>query len=233
MPHSPETGAAAQRTLLSPATACPQVSEAMHELAESFSRAIDAKDSFTKDHSDQVAELSFELALTMGMPYEFAEIVHIAGHLHDIGKIGVPDNILSKAGALSEQEWMQLKMHPQIGYNILAPVQAMAGIGAPDMVRAHHERFDGKGYPYGLKGADIPLGGRIIALADSLSAMMQHRPYRQPLSFEYACAEVERCSGKQFDPEVAAAFWRIKDRAYELLTAQNDSTPVGRKIRAA
>ena len=180
--------------------------EVLHQFAESLGEAIDAKDPFTSLHSGEVAEAAHILALFMGLSYAEADHIHIAGHLHDIGKIGVPDDILKKTGPLDDGEWAILKRHPDAGADILRPVAALLETGIVDMVRYHHERYDGNGYPARLKGKDIPLGARIISLADSLSAILQNRPYRPARSFEFAVSEIRKNSGSQFDPQVVDAF---------------------------
>jgi HD-GYP domain-containing protein (c-di-GMP phosphodiesterase class II) len=196
---------------------CPSVSAVVHEMSESFGRAIDAKDPFTKNHSDEVAVVSQALALVMGFSPQRADAIHIAGHLHDIGKIGVPDSVLGKTTPLLPEEWELIKKHPDTGAAILAPVEAMACLGVPELVRCHHERFDGRGYPRKLAGGDIPLGARIIAVADSLSAMLQGRSYRDGMAFDDACREIERCAGAQFDPAVVSAFLDTREHVRQMM----------------
>ncbi len=184
----------------------------VHVFAESLGNAIDAKDHCTRSHSEEVAILSQAIGQQLGLPPSQADILHIAGHLHDIGKIGIPDAILKKRGALTDPEYRTIKKHPQMGAEIIEPLTSLMGNDAvAKMVLHHHERFDGKGYPHGLAGGDIPLGARIIAVADALSAMLQERPYRPPMSFGAAANEVARCSGSQFDPRVVEAFLDIQD----------------------
>ncbi len=202
---------------------CPRVSRIVHEMSESFGRAIDAKDPFTKNHSDETAVIAQAVASAYGLSSEMCHVIHIAGHLHDIGKIGVPDCVLTKAGALSEEEWCLVRKHPVTGAAILSPVRAMARMGIPELVLCHHERFDGRGYPRNLSGEHIPLGARIIALADSLSAMLQQRTYRKGMDFEDACREIARCAGTQFDPEVASVFFSIRGEAGGLLEGVRSS----------
>ena len=189
----------------------------VHQLAESLGRAIDAKDSHTMAHSEEVAEVSKFLAAAMGLPRDDVVCVHVAGHLHDIGKIGVPDAVLGKPGRLEPAEWRQMQAHPAIGADILAPLDCLARTGIVEMVRAHHERFDGSGYPAGLKGRDIPLGARVISVADSLSAMLQTRPYRPAMGFAEAQRVLVRCAGSQFDPDVVDAFLAVADDVRQLL----------------
>ncbi|EFL52290.1 metal dependent phosphohydrolase [Solidesulfovibrio fructosivorans JJ]] len=192
------------------------VMAAVHELAASLGRAIDAKDPHTLAHSEEVAEVARVLARSLGLSSPEADIVHVAGHLHDIGKIGVPDAVLCKPGRLTEAEWDRMRAHPAIGAEILAPLSCLSGLGVVEMVAAHHERFDGGGYPLGLAGRAIPIGARIIAVADSLSAMLQSRPYRPAMTFEAARAELLRCRGAQFDPDVVAAFLAAQDVVRQL-----------------
>lgn len=193
------------------------VTEIIHQLAESLGKAIDAKDTYTLAHSEEVAIISQALALAMGLGHQAADIIHVAGHLHDLGKIGVPDDILAKTSALTPKEWLAIRKHPDMGADILAPIACLRDCGIVDMVRAHHERFDGNGYPQGLKGGHIPLGARIISVADSLSAMLQSRPYRQAKTFDEACREIIKGTSSQFDPDVVKAFMSIRDRLRDLV----------------
>ena len=172
-----------------------------HELAESLGRAVDARDRRLFQHSAVVADLSSLLAQAHGLTPRQAEMVHMAAHLHDVGKIGIPDSILLKPGPLTDNEWEIMRTHPKMGSDILKPVKVFCGRpGVCEIVLAHHERFDGSGYPYGLRGNDIPLGARIVAVADALSAMTEERPYRRSLSLDEAVEEVVRSSGRHFDP---------------------------------
>ncbi|WP_338325284.1 HD-GYP domain-containing protein [Pseudodesulfovibrio senegalensis] len=184
----------------------------VHQLAESLGNAIDAKDHCTRSHSEEVAVITQAIGLQMGLSPRSADILHIAGHLHDIGKIGIPDSILKKRGPLTDEEFAVIKQHPAMGAAIIEPVTCLSGKnGIMKMVLHHHERFDGRGYPDGLAGEDIPLGARVIAVADSLSAMLQDRPYRRARDYENAVAEIERCAGTQFDPRIVSAFMEVRD----------------------
>lgn len=185
---------------------CGAITTEIHQFAESLGQAIDARDHFTRLHSEEVAILSHILALALGLPPALADRIHIAGHLHDLGKLAVPDAILLKQGPLTAEEWAVVRRHPSVGAEIIAPVDYLAQSGIAAMVRNHHERFDGGGYPDGLSSQEIPLGSRIIALADSLSAMLQPRPYRAPLSFAEAMDEVDHNAGSQFNPQLVRVF---------------------------
>jgi HD-GYP domain-containing protein (c-di-GMP phosphodiesterase class II) len=192
-------------------------------MSESLGQAIDAKDTCTKNHSDEVAIIAHTLALEMGLPPYQADIIHIAGHLHDIGKIGLPDYVLSKPGPLTREEWLLVKKHPAMGAAILSPVKAMAMMRVPELVLCHHERFDGGGYPRGLRGAGIPLGARILSVADSVSAMLQRRPYREAKDFGDVCREILNGSGTMFDPWVVEAFLAVRDTVHSLVLFTRES----------
>ncbi|MCG8686862.1 MAG: HD-GYP domain-containing protein [Desulfobacterales bacterium] len=211
--------------LIHPTHQCPQrttiATKVLHQFSESLGTAIDAKDPCTSLHSEEVAEVAHFIALAMGLSASEADLIHVAGHLHDIGKIGIPDAVLMKKTPLNESDWKYIRCHPDVGADILRPVEALAESGIVDMVRYHHERFDGKGYPCGLEGEAIPLGARIIALADTLSAILQNRPYRPAQDFEDAVAEIINCSGTQFDPDVVSAFLKIKKEVYSMLQYLN------------
>lgn len=175
----------------------------LHQLAEALGNAVDARDQDTHRHSWDVAEIAKLLVTALGADASLVDKVHLAGHLHDIGKIGIPDAILKKTGRLDDQEWLMMRQHPVIGEAIIRPVAILSGPdGVAEMIRHHHERFDGQGYPDRLHGTAIPLGARIIAVADTLSALLQHRPYRPGTSFSEAVEEIVCCSGSQFDPDI-------------------------------
>lgn len=171
---------------------------------------IDAKDEYTKGHSQRVSEYSAALAAELGMSEEDVERVRYIGLLHDIGKIGVPDAILNKPGRLNNTEFSLMKLHTIVGGEILKDINSMddLDVGA----KYHHERYDGKGYPEGLKGGEIPSVARIIGIADAYDAMTSHRIYRKRLSDEAVREEIARCAGTQFDPQFAEAFLRLLDQ---------------------
>lgn len=168
--------------------------------------ALEAKDKYTSGHSQRVADIAAAIAREMGLTPQIVDKVQLAGLVHDIGKIGVRALILNKPSRLSEEELEHVQTHPGIGEHILVPIA-----GDEDflrLVRGHHEHYDGTGYPDGLKGSQIPLGARIMAVADAYEAMTSERPYRIALSDEEAHAELERCRGTQFDPDVIDTFFR-------------------------
>ncbi|WP_147819341.1 HD-GYP domain-containing protein [Salidesulfovibrio onnuriiensis] len=184
-----------------------QLLDTLHQFAESLGEAIDAKDPCTRFHSEQVAEVSAAIAREMGLSDHDVRMIHIAGHLHDIGKIGIPDAILRKTNFLTSTEWEHIRTHPELGAIIVRPVEAFSPPGGvADIILHHHELYDGSGYPYGRSGTDIPLGSRIITVADALSARMQHRPYRQGARFDVAVRAILHCAGTHYDPLVVSAF---------------------------
>jgi HD-GYP domain-containing protein (c-di-GMP phosphodiesterase class II) len=170
--------------------------------AHALAAAVEAKDEYTAGHATRVTDYALTIAECTGNidPVRF----RLAGDLHDVGKIGVPDNVLNKAGRLSDEEFDLVKKHPVTGAHILQPLiddQMVLGV-----VRWHHERWDGNGYPDQLRGEAIPLPARVLAVADTLDAMTSHRAYRKGLPWPDVVAEIRRCSGAQFDPEVVRAF---------------------------
>lgn len=172
--------------------------------------AIDAKDAYTRGHSDKVVAIAVAIAGHMGLDSDVIRRIRDAGYLHDIGKIGTPDSVLSKEGPLTDEEMTAMRLHPGNSQQILK--QALVAEDVKDMIRHHHERYDGSGYPDELAGGDIPLGSRILCVADAFEAMTSNRPYRGRLSEQEAVDELKRWSGKQFDPEVVEAFLKIMDK---------------------
>lgn len=193
---------------------CYKASEVLADRQELYSgsvnslvASINAKDSYTQQHSLNVASYATILARELKLSAKDVRAVNILARLHDVGKIGVRDDILNKSTSLNEEEFGIMRMHPVIGARILANIKAMRKHIA--IVRNHHERFDGKGYPDGLKGEEIPLAARILSVADSFDAMTTTRPYRAALSHREAIIELEKNQGTQFDPLVVEAFVRI------------------------
>jgi diguanylate cyclase (GGDEF)-like protein len=171
--------------------------------AASLARAVDSRDAYTGSHSDRVASLSAQIAEQLGLSPDEIELTRLAGSLHDLGKLAIPEEILRKPASLTDAERLVLERHPQIGYRML---ESLGVDPIADWVLHHHERWDGTGYPDGLAGERIPLGARIIFVADAFDAMTSDRLYRPALSVDEAVAETERCAGTQFDPEIVNAF---------------------------
>ncbi|MGA2442153.1 MAG: HD-GYP domain-containing protein, partial [Tepidisphaeraceae bacterium] len=191
----------------------------MMGLLHSLTSAVDAKDAYTCGHSERVALLGRQLSLEAGMGEAFGERVYMTGLLHDVGKIGVPESVLQKTGRLTPEEFEQMKKHPAIGARILQDIKQISDL-IPGVLH-HHERFDGRGYPAGLIGENIPLMGRIICLADCFDAMTSNRTYRKAMPLEVALTEIRRCSGTQFDPSLTEAFLRIGAEKFRQLLAAN------------
>lgn len=177
--------------------------EARLRAAATLAYAVDARDAYTGSHSHAVGELAAEIATRLGLSSEDIQLVRLAGRLHDLGKLAIPEEILRKPGALSDSERLVLERHPQIGFRML---QSLGVEPIASWVLHHHERWDGKGYPEGLGGERIPLGARIIFVADAFDAMTTERVYGTRVSPAQALAELEHCAGTQFDPTVVAAF---------------------------
>jgi putative nucleotidyltransferase with HDIG domain len=172
-----------------------------------LTRAIEARDPYTRGHSARVTALAEEVARRLGWSVEQLTALRIGGPLHDIGKLAVSDDVLRKEGRLDPEELDQIREHPTIGARILLRMAALRE--AIPYVLYHHERWDGNGYPSGKSGEEIPVEARVLAVADAFDAMTSDRPYRRALSREQALAEVERCAGTQFDPEIARIFLEV------------------------
>lgn len=172
-----------------------------HDLIDSIIAALEARDQYTANHSRRVSDMTEQVCIILGMSEEQYESIHIAAHVHDIGKIGIPDAILSKTEKLNDEEWAYIKMHPQIGADILNKSKSLKTLS--EIVLHHHERWDGTGYPSGLKKHNIPWGARVVAICDSIDAMMSHRVYRKTLSSKQCKQEICKYSGKMYDPRIA------------------------------
>jgi diguanylate cyclase (GGDEF)-like protein/putative nucleotidyltransferase with HDIG domain len=186
---------------------------ARYRAAASLAKAVDARDTYTGSHSERVAGLAARLAARLGLDAEQVELTRLAGSLHDLGKLAIPEEILRKRGPLTDSERLVLERHPQIGHRML---DSLGVDPVADIVLHHHERWDGAGYPGGLRGDASPLGARIIFVVDAYDAMTSDRVYRTRLSHEEALAELRRCSGTQFDPLIVDAFEAELEEEYEL-----------------
>jgi response regulator RpfG family c-di-GMP phosphodiesterase len=172
-----------------------------------FALAVEAKDPYTHGHSENVMKYTIVLAKKLGLSDDEIEQIKYAGLLHDVGKIGISEAILNKPGRLTEEEFTQIKQHPDLGARIISDVPFLKSL--VPLVLHHHERFDGKGYPRGLAGKDIPYGARILCVCDTYEAMTSDRPYRKAMPFEKATAIIEENKGLQFDPDIAEEFLHI------------------------
>ncbi len=174
---------------------------------EALARAIDAKSHWTAGHSERVTKLALKIGRILGLPQEEIDVLHRAGLLHDIGKLGIPIDILDKEGKLSKKEEQLMREHVRLGLRILEPIAAYHEVMS--VISHHHENFNGEGYPDGLVGKDISLGGRIFAVADSFDALTSNRPYRQALDREYATEMIKQGSGSRYDPDIVQAFLQV------------------------
>lgn len=175
-----------------------------HEFIESIVEILETKDSYTRGHSNRVAHISMAIAREMGLDTKDIELSHFAGHLHDIGKIGIPDSILMKTDKLTTEEYEIIKNHSEYGYKILEKVSSLKEMAI--IIRHHHERWDGKGYPSGISGEEIPVISRIISVADAFDAMTSNRSYRKPMEYEEALSQLEKGKWTQFDGEIVEIF---------------------------
>jgi len=181
-----------------------EAKESSDEPIFALAAALEAKDNYTQRHSIAVMSVATNIARALLLPEEEVEQIRHAALLHDIGKIGIGEELLSKEGPLSEGERAVIRQHPVIGASILAPIRYLRGL--VPMVKHHHEQYDGGGYPSGLAGEEIPLGARILAVADSYCAMTSDRPYSSAKPYDEACKEIRAMAGSQFDPHVVEAF---------------------------
>ncbi|MBC7963172.1 MAG: response regulator [Steroidobacteraceae bacterium] len=197
-----------------------QIRKTMNELSQAYDstltalvRALDAREKEVGSHSERVMSYTVFLAKKMGFAGRELEELGKGALLHDIGKIGISDNILLKPGKLDDSEWIEMRKHPQVGYAILSEIQFLKK--PTEIILGHHERFDGRGYPNQIKGTQIPIGARIFALVDTLDAMTSDRPYRRALPYDAVTKEVIKNSGTQFDPDIAKLFLSISRNQWE------------------
>jgi cyclic di-GMP phosphodiesterase len=176
-----------------------------------FAALLEGKDTTTADHCERVRDLCVRLATEVGLGTDRVRDLELGAMLHDIGKCKIPDAILNKAGPLDEEEWKVMRRHPEYGAEIVSKIDFLRG--AADVVRNHHEKYDGSGYPRGLKAEEIPLGARIFMVVDAYDTITSKRSYKDAQSPESALAEIRRCSGSHFDPAVVEAFERVFPQA--------------------
>jgi putative two-component system response regulator len=202
--------------------------ETARSVVAALANAVEAKDLSTELHCERLAGMTAQLGREVGLAPAELESLAYGSLLHDVGKIGIPEAILSKTGPLSEDEWTIMRRHPEIGERICRPL-VLSGSFAP-IIRHHHERWDGSGYPDGLVGDDIPLGARIVALADAFDAMTRDRPYRPAMRVEHAVDEIRRMAGRQFDPGLTPLFIPLAE-SYASSPAAAAPAPVGAMAR--
>ena len=182
------------------------------DFTSSLTESLDARDKYTSYHSHNVAYYSREIAQAMKLSRKECENLYVGGLLHDIGKIGVPENVLNKPSRLTNEEFELIKQHPQMGYNILKHVPVFKNNSILEIVLHHHEKYNGTGYPQGLTGIDIPLAARIMAIADSFDAMTSKRIYRDKPNLDYAKTELINGKTTQFDPEIVDVFLNLLEK---------------------
>lgn len=190
-----------------------QLEQAYLDMIQTLRYTVEAKDSYTRGHSDRVSEYSVLIGEKLGLSEEQIKTLRIGGLFHDIGKIGIPDSILLKPAKLTDDEYSQIKNHPSIGAHILGNATIFKEI--IPIVKHHHEKYDGNGYPSRLKGEEIPYMARIAAVADTFDAMTSRRSYRGPIDIEHVKEEIKRCEGTQFDPQIAEAFLDILNNDFD------------------
>ncbi len=190
-----------------------KLEQAYMESIQTLRFAVEAKDAYTRGHSDRVSEYSILIGKHLGLSAEDIKTLKVGGLFHDIGKIGIPDSILRKESRLDDSEYSQIKNHPSIGAHILCNAEIFREI--IPIVKHHHEKYDGTGYPSRLAGENIPFLARIAAVADTFDAMSSRRTYRDALPIDVVKAEITRCSGTQFDPQIAKAFLEILETKYD------------------
>ncbi len=190
-----------------------QLEQAYLDMVQTLRYTVEAKDSYTRGHSDRVSEYSVLIGEKLGLPEEQIKTLRIGGLFHDIGKIGIPDSILLKPSKLTDDEYSQIKNHPSIGAHILGSAVIFKDI--IPIVKHHHERYDGNGYPSRLKGEEIPYIARIAAVADTFDAMTSRRSYRGPIDIEHVKEEIKRCESTQFDPQIAEVFLDILNNNFD------------------
>ena len=190
-----------------------QLEQAYLDMIQTLRYTVEAKDSYTRGHSDRVSEYSVLIGEKLGLSEEQIKTLRIGGLFHDIGKIGIPDSILLKPAKLTDDEYSQIKNHPSIGAHILGNATIFKEI--IPIVKHHHEKYDGNGYPSRLKGEEIPYMARIAAVADTFDAMTSRRSYRGPIDIEHVKEEIKRCEGTQFDPQIAEVFLDILNNNFE------------------
>jgi len=179
---------------------------------QAIAAAVDAKSLFSREHSSRVTQLCLDIGSEMGLSKDDLDVLEFAATVHDIGKIGTPESLLSKMGRLTDEDWSSIRDHPRVGATFLASIDELREVAS--IIRHHHERMDGYGYPDNLRGEAIPLLSRILAVADAFEAMTADRPYRRAMSPSNALEELRANAGEQFDPDVVKAAAAVIQRNY-------------------
>ena len=195
-----------------------QIESTYDETLHALGGALDLRDNATAGHSERVTRYSVEIAKVLGCTGEELRNIALGSFLHDFGKIGISDVVLHKPGKLTSEETEIMRQHVRFGYDMVSGISFLSG--AAQILLAHHEHYDGTGYPRGLAGSQIPIGARIFAISDTLDSMTSDRPYRNALSFKDARKEIVRCSGSQFDPDVVDAFLSIPEDAWQRMRVE-------------
>jgi HD-GYP domain-containing protein (c-di-GMP phosphodiesterase class II) len=211
-------------------TALQLTARGYEDTLEVLGAAIDLRDSPTAGHSRRVFLYSMEIARRMADVEHRLKHVAMGAWLHDIGKLAIPDRILLKPGPLTKEEWVVMRTHARIGYDLVKSIAFLAD--AAEIVHTHHERYDGSGYPQGLKAEQIPVGARVFAVADTLDAMTSDRPYHAARSFQAAREEIERGAGRHYDPRVVKTFLNISNEAWETIGRQTATVKASSIVRA-
>jgi len=207
-----------------------QIQQSYEDTLQALGTAIDLRDNETAGHSQRVCRYSLEIACAMGWQEKELSRLAMGAYLHDIGKLGVPDAILLKQGPLTAEERKIMQRHSQIGFDLIKDIPFLAD--AAEIVLMHHERFDGSGYPKGLKGEEIPLGARIFAIADTLDAITSERPYQRAASFEFAKERIRQLSGNGFDPQVVSVFLNLPEHTWPAIaTSQRQNAELSPALR--
>ncbi len=203
-----------------------QIHQAHRDTLAKLAIAAEFRDDETGEHTRRVGYVAAQIAMTLGLPKSFIDDIRMAAPLHDVGKIGIPDMILQKPAALTREEYLKVREHAQIGAQILRGSDEPIVEMARSVALTHHEKWDGTGYPHGLSGEQIPISGRIVALADAFDAMTNDRHYRKAISVDLAVSELRACSGTHFDPAVVEAFIIVVEKGLHIADETEGRAPV-------
>jgi HD-GYP domain-containing protein (c-di-GMP phosphodiesterase class II) len=197
---------------------------AKSQIISTLMTTLGERDYITEGHGRRLSEISIKLGTAIGLSSNQLDNLALLAQVHDLGKVGIPDSILFKKGPLSEEEWDTMRQHPEKGYRIASASTELSGIA--DLILKHHEKWDGTGYPLGISGEDIPVECRIISIVDAFDAMTNERPYSKAKSIQDAIAEIERCAGTQFDPQLVKTFTTVAGQGRPAAGGQGDGSVV-------